>query len=166
MDALTSQIAEILKIRDCPAVHRLLLDCWAVAYERGEAEGLLWAANVRRGVAWHRVAVGSGPFESRDARRARFERDRALLPGCADQFARSVAWIATQKRRQSPDPKASSYHYKHVVERHFSLAAGYTGDAYVCNGAFIAAAIASGLVWAVTNSPNTTHNISRKGDRA
>lgn len=50
MNALTSQAKEVLAIRDCPAVHCLLLDVWEVYQSRGEAEALLWLANVRAGV--------------------------------------------------------------------------------------------------------------------
>lgn len=50
MDALKAAFAEIRKVRDCESVRALLFDCWQVALERGEAEGLLWAAMVRRGV--------------------------------------------------------------------------------------------------------------------
>lgn len=50
MDRLTSLCREIVAIKNCPSVHALLLDVWEVYQARGEAEALLWLANVRRGV--------------------------------------------------------------------------------------------------------------------
>ena len=50
MDAVTSLCREILALRNCPAVHALILDCYEVYQSRGESEALAWLANVRAGV--------------------------------------------------------------------------------------------------------------------
>jgi hypothetical protein len=40
----------IRTVRDCPAVRRLLLDCWSVATREGEAAGLVWGRMLLSGV--------------------------------------------------------------------------------------------------------------------
>lgn len=50
MDALKAAFAEIRQVRDTEGVHSLLLDCWLVAVEKGEAEGLKWAAMLKRSI--------------------------------------------------------------------------------------------------------------------
>lgn len=51
MDALKVAFLEIRSVRDCESVRNLLVDCWLIALERGEDEGLKFAAAVyRRGI--------------------------------------------------------------------------------------------------------------------
>jgi hypothetical protein len=50
VDRLDAMIAEILGVRDCPAVRNLVTDCWRVGLAGGEAEGLAHAAVVLAGV--------------------------------------------------------------------------------------------------------------------
>lgn len=51
MDRLKAALVEIRAIRDCEAVHNLLLDCWLVGVERGEEEALRHADMLRRCIA-------------------------------------------------------------------------------------------------------------------
>jgi hypothetical protein len=51
MERLERAVAELVAMRPgCKALTNLALDCWKVGAQRGEAEGLLWAENVRQGV--------------------------------------------------------------------------------------------------------------------
>lgn len=50
MNVLTSQAKEVLSVRDCPAVHALLLDVWQVYQAKGEREAMALLALVRAGV--------------------------------------------------------------------------------------------------------------------
>lgn len=43
MDDLAKAFDVIRGVRDCPVVHRLILDCYALALKYGESEGLRYA---------------------------------------------------------------------------------------------------------------------------
>lgn len=48
---LEAALAEIQRVRNCPAVLRLCLDCWAWAQTHGEEMGLQMAAMLLEGVS-------------------------------------------------------------------------------------------------------------------
>lgn len=75
MDALKAAFAEIRAVLDTEGVHDLLLDCYLLACERGERDGLAQATVLRRAVEEY----------------ARYER---ALAGCSDGRAGAVLGAA------------------------------------------------------------------------
>lgn len=60
------------------------------------------------------------PSETPNERRTRWEESRqALLEDGTKGFVLSLVWLADKARRKTPDPRLTSYQYKHDVERLF-----------------------------------------------
>lgn len=79
-----------------------------------------------------------------------------------DQVAIAADWIKLQVPTTSINRRCSSYTYKHDVER-WRLSLGE--EVYVCNGAFIAAAIGLGFRYQL-DGPNVYFNFSRRALKA
>jgi hypothetical protein len=67
----------------------------------------------------------------------------ALTEDSCQEFEKALAWLAQLKPTASLNRNATSYSYKHEVERWFETT--YQGNSYVANGMFIAAALHLGL---------------------
>lgn len=79
-----------------------------------------------------------------------------------NQVAIAADWIKLQVPTTSINLRCTSYTYKHDVER-WMLSQGE--EVYVCNGAFIAAAIGLGFKYQL-DGPNAYFNFSRKALKA
>ncbi|MBI1252171.1 MAG: hypothetical protein GC189_11935 [Alphaproteobacteria bacterium] len=86
-------------------------------------------------------SYGFGKFRPSDDLAAM--RADALTESSCQEFEKAIAWLSLMKPTASLNRHATSYGYKHEVERWF--AATYQGNSYVANGMLIAAALHLGL---------------------
>lgn len=71
-----------------------------------------------------------------------FNGERKALLEMVDQCNDCIEWLCLQKKTKNLRRKASSYHWKHVVERWYDAR---NRNVYVSNGAFITAALYLGF---------------------
>jgi hypothetical protein len=102
---------------------------------------------------WHRANRPPGALEE--------ERAKFLTPWGLNQFLRAEVFIGQAPRTKGINAKRSSYRWKHDVER-FHRIDRPDADVYTGEGAFIAAALAAGLIVKRTRGGRHYVNLSEK----
>lgn len=115
------------------------------------------------------TAFGIGVFDEAKMRREqgsaaveeKFNAERAELRTLVAHVQRCADWIKRQTAIKSFNTRHTSYGYKHMVEHWWRARSGGQDNAYVTNGAFIAAAV--GLGWeAKHDGPNAAFKFSEE----
>ncbi len=95
------------------------------------------------------TAEGYGPAEGKD-----LVSEKAELLNEVEAFNHSIDWLSMQKKTKRFERRATSYYFKHRVER-WLKDRGIENN-HVPNGAFIAAALYLGFKW---RRNENTHNV-------